>query len=328
MAKRKALGRGLEAMIPTDPQVEAAQTSDVRIDKIEPNPYQPRLDWDDEKAVKALEELSASIKEHGVIQPITVRKMGNKFQLISGERRWRASKMAGLKDIPAYVREANDEQMLEMALIENIQREDLNAMEIALSYQRLINELGIKQEEVAGKVGKDRTTVTNYLSLLKMSPALQQAVRKDDISRGHAIAIRGLKDENLETRTTDLVVQRSLSVRQTEAMTRLLRGLPEKLLRMRLLDVVEEKSLSVKQAEAVAKAISSEAAKAKEQKEPAAMPSVDDILLRKAQNKLGDKFERPIKIQQKKDGTGDIVISYDNANDLSVILSILDISMD
>lgn len=329
MAKsRKALGRGIDSILPTDPQMEAAQTAEIRVDNIEPNPYQPRLDWDDEQAVKALEELSASIKEHGVIQPITVRKMGSKYQLISGERRWRASKMANLKDIPAYVREANDEQMLEMALIENIQREDLNAIEIALSYQRLIDELGIKQEEVAGKVGKDRTTVTNYLSLLRMSPSLQNAVRKNEVSRGHAIALRSLKDEQIEERMLDLVRHQALSVRQTEALTRELRKLPEKLMRLRLLDQMEEKGLSVKQATSLAEKIKQESEKAKAEPSVSPIPSSDEILLKKAQHKLGDRFERPVKIQQKQDGTGDIVISYQNANDLTIILSLLEISLD
>ncbi|HYG21127.1 MAG TPA: ParB/RepB/Spo0J family partition protein, partial [Ohtaekwangia sp.] len=191
MSKKKALGRGLSALLsdsPTDeklevdispgtptaspPEVPANGMTEIPIAEIEVNPFQPRTHFDQ----SALEELAESIKVHGIIQPITVRRLSlHQYQLISGERRFQASKLAGLTSIPAYIRSANDQQMLEMALIENIQRENLNAIEIALSYQRLISECNLKQDELGERVGKNRTTVTNYLRLLELPPDIQIA---------------------------------------------------------------------------------------------------------------------------------------------------------
>ncbi|MEQ1587234.1 MAG: ParB/RepB/Spo0J family partition protein, partial [Cyclobacteriaceae bacterium] len=202
MSKKKALGRGLSALLSDTPDTEKLDVdvsspigshktsgdsiNEISLSQIETNPFQPRQHFDKE----ALNELAESIKVHGIIQPITVRKLShNQYQLISGERRFQASRLAGLKAIPAYVRTADDQQMLEMALIENIQRENLNPIEISLSYQRLISECNLKQEELGDRVGKNRSTVTNYLRLLKLPPDIQIAVRDHRISMGHARAI-------------------------------------------------------------------------------------------------------------------------------------------
>ncbi len=201
MSKKVALGRGLSALLSDTPTEEKLETevaapnalneangaiNEIPVAEIETNPFQPRQYFDEE----ALNELADSIKVHGIIQPITVRRMArHQYQLISGERRFQASKRAGLQKIPAYVRTANDQQMLEMALIENIQRENLNPVEIALSYQRLISECNLRQEELGERVGKNRSTVTNYLRLLKLPPDIQIALRDNKISMGHARAI-------------------------------------------------------------------------------------------------------------------------------------------
>ena len=189
--KRNALGRGLSALLDNTAEGTtdnfsgakglAGSVNTIFLNQIESNPFQPRVDFNED----ALRELSESIKQQGIIQPITVRKMGHdRYQIISGERRCKASRLAGLESIPAYVRIANDQGMLEMALVENIQRENLNALEIAISYHRLMDECNISQEELADKVGKDRTTVTNYLRLLKLPPQIQTAVRDGKITMG------------------------------------------------------------------------------------------------------------------------------------------------
>jgi ParB family chromosome partitioning protein len=191
--KRKALGRGLGALLEDSNSGQRGEDrinsdvnvvgsiNEIHVNDIETNPYQPRTEFDKE----ALDELAVSIKIQGIIQPITVRKLGNnKYQLISGERRLQASKLAGLENVPAYVRVADDQQMLEMALIENIQRENLNAIEIALSYQRLITDCNLKQEELGDRVGKKRTTVNNYMRLLKLPPDIQAGIRDKKISMG------------------------------------------------------------------------------------------------------------------------------------------------
>jgi ParB family chromosome partitioning protein len=185
--------------------------------EIETNPFQPRQHFDQE----ALNELAESIKVHGIIQPITVRKLSDhQYQLISGERRFQASKIAGLKSLPAYVRTANDQQMLEMALIENIQRENLNPIEISLSYQRLISECSLKQEELGERVGKNRTTVTNYLRLLKLPPDIQIALRDNKISMGHARAIINIDDPGSQLFIFKKIISDDLSVRAVESMAR------------------------------------------------------------------------------------------------------------
>lgn len=233
MSKKKALGRGLNALL-SDSNVEdrlevdipttsssasspSGGTLEISMNHIEVNPFQPRTHFDQE----ALQELADSIKIHGIIQPITVRRLArDQYQLISGERRFQASKLAGLKTIPAYVRSADDQQMLEMALIENIQRENLNAIEIALSYQRLISECSLKQEELGDRVGKNRATVTNYLRLLKLPPDVQIAVRDNKISMGHARAIINVENPDQQLYIFKKTLAEDLSVRKVEELVR------------------------------------------------------------------------------------------------------------
>jgi len=198
--------------------VEAATTMQrIRVADVEPNPKQPRRDFDEQ----ALNELAASVKMHDQVQPITVTSIGNgKYRLISGERRWRAAKLAGLADVPAYIRQANDHELLELALLENLQREDLNAMEIALSYKRMMEELNHTQEEVAERMGKERSTVANYIRLLKLPPDIQVAVRKGEISMGHARALVNVDTVDKQLFIFNEVRSKSLSVRQTEELVR------------------------------------------------------------------------------------------------------------
>lgn len=238
MSKKKALGRGLSALLsdhtpedkldvdiqsPATPSKPAATSgiAEIPIDEIEVNPFQPRTHFDQ----AALQELSESIKIHGIIQPITVRRLtANQYQLISGERRFQASKLAGLKAIPAYIRSANDQQMLEMALIENIQRENLNAIEIALSYQRLISECSLKQDELGERVGKNRATVTNYLRLLRLPPDIQIAVRDNKLSMGHARAIINVENPEQQLYIFKKTLTEDLSVRKVEELVREVSG--------------------------------------------------------------------------------------------------------
>lgn len=227
-AKKQALGRGLSALlaIPESEEENNNNTgtvvgaiASISVDLIEANPFQPRTEFEE----KALNDLSASIKHQGIIQPITVRKIGHdKYQLISGERRLRASKMAGLEEVPAYIRFATDGQMLEMALVENIQRENLNAIEVALSYQALIDECKLTQEQMSEKVGKDRTTITNYLRLLRLPAEVQLDIRDDKISMGHARALITLEDFEKQLFITKQIVENGLSVREVEKMVRII----------------------------------------------------------------------------------------------------------
>ncbi|MFA8449954.1 MAG: ParB/RepB/Spo0J family partition protein [Bacteroidales bacterium] len=222
-SKKHALGRGLQAILES-PQTDITSRdisgefvvgaiAEISIQKIEPNPFQPRTEFDQ----KMIEELAESIKEQGIIQPITVRKLGfDQYQLISGERRLRASNHAQLTTIPAYIRVANDEQMLEMALIENIHRQNLNPIEIAISYQRLLEECNLTQEELSLKVGKNRSTVSNFIRLLKLPPNIQIALKNNDISMGHARALINIEDKNLQNKIFRLIILKKLSVRQTE----------------------------------------------------------------------------------------------------------------
>ena len=222
---RRALGRGLDAILQS-PETDitskdisgdfvACAIAEINIDLIETNPFQPRTEFDE----SALRELAQSIKEQGVIQPVTVRKLGhNKYQLISGERRLRASKMAGLAKIPVFIRVANDEQMLELALIENIHRENLNAIEVAISYQRLIDECSLTQEEVSEKVGKSRSAVANFLRLLKLPAEVQIAIRDGHISMGHARALINVPDKEQQLKLLQQIVDGEMNVRQTEEL--------------------------------------------------------------------------------------------------------------
>jgi ParB family transcriptional regulator, chromosome partitioning protein len=223
--KRSVLGRGLGALLQdtesvTNPQ-EVLQVlssiNEIDLDSIEVNPYQPRKDFDQE----ALQELAESIRVQGIIQPITVRQLSrNQYQLISGERRLQASRIAGLKTIPAYLRTANDQQMLELALIENIQRENLNAIEIALSYQRLISECNLRQEDLGDRVGKNRTTVNNYIRLLRLPPEIQIALRDNKLTMGHARAIINIENPEARLLIFKRIMEEDLSVRRVEELVR------------------------------------------------------------------------------------------------------------
>ncbi|RYY32391.1 MAG: ParB/RepB/Spo0J family partition protein [Sphingobacteriaceae bacterium] len=298
--KRKALGKGLSALLNDsievnqpkrpNPVTETAETADglgsiseIKIDHIEVNPFQPRTEFDDQ----ALAELSDSIKKQGLIQPITVRKAGaNKYQLISGERRLRASKLAGLINIPAYIRTANDQQMLEMALIENIQRENLNAIEVALSFQRMIDECNLRQEELGERVSKNRSTVTNYLRLLKLPPAIQASLRDGQISMGHAKAIINVDDPAKQLFFHQYIIQHDLSVRKTEEMVR------------------DMQRNSVK----------------KEGKQPEPL----SYQIQKIQDDLATKFSTKVKLKVNGQGKGTIEIPFLSDDDLGRILEMLD----
>lgn len=221
MAKKNVLGRGLGALIDGADTYFAKEVgssiNEIDISKIVANPFQPRTKFDEE----ALNELAASIKEFGIIQPITLRKIdGDQYQIIAGERRFRASKIAGLNTIPAYVRTADDEGMLEMALVENIQREDLDAIEIALSYQRLIEECKLTQENLSDRVGKKRSTVTNYLRLLKLPARIQKGIVEKTISMGHARALVNISDSEMQLMIYDEIIKNEFSVRKVEEIVR------------------------------------------------------------------------------------------------------------
>ena len=226
--KKPALGRGLSALLEnhkTDITTKqlgenapiVGSVSMIKIKNIETNPFQPRTNFEE----IALQELSDSIKHHGIIQPLTLRKLGyDKYQLISGERRFRASQMSGLLEVPAYIRVADDQAMLEMALVENIQREDLDPMEVAMSYKRLIDECNLTQEALSEKVGKQRSTVTNFLRLLKLPAPIQKAIRDREITMGHAKALINIDNEDRQLAIFALALEEELSVRQIEALAR------------------------------------------------------------------------------------------------------------
>ena len=292
--KRNALGKGLSALLDnaeTDitskhegASYPPGNVSSIPLGQIETNPFQPRTDFDQQ----ALEELAASIKEQGIIQPITVRKLGyDKYQIISGERRFRASKIAGLDSIPSYVRVANDQRMLEMALVENLQRNDLNAVEIGISFKRLIDECNLTQEELSDRIGMNRSTVTNYIRLLKLPPEIQLAVRDNTISMGHARAILGV----------------------TEITRQLL-----------LFKLAVEKKLSVREVEELARETGNNASKKKGNVSPGNKLSFE---YEKIQNVLSSHFGTKIHLRRNAKGNGTIVIPYENDNDLNRILELL-----
>lgn len=234
--KKQALGRGLSALL-KDPHNDIQSAKDKNADKvvgniveldldtIEVNPFQPRTSFNKE----SLNELATSIKELGVIQPITVRKLGfNKFQLVSGERRYRASKLVGLTHVPAYIRIANDQESLEMALVENIQRQDLDPIEIALSYQRLIDDIQLTQEEMSDRIGKNRSTIANYLRLLKLDPIIQTGMRDGFLSMGHGRALIGIGENDLQLKVYEQIIKEQLSVRDTEKLVKSLTSKTQK----------------------------------------------------------------------------------------------------
>ncbi len=298
-AKRPVLGRGLNALLKDSEKVknenktvsEVSNINEILIENIEANPFQPRTHFDQD----ALKELAESIKVHGIIQPITVRKLSEgKFQLISGERRWQASKLADLKLVPAYVRTANDEQMLEMGLIENIQREDLNAMEVALSYQRLITEFSLKQEQLGEKVGKNRTTVNNYLRLLKLPPDIQAALRDDEISMGHARALINIENTEDQLSIFKKIEKEDLSVRKVEELVR------------ELSKGKEKKEIPVKETVAT-KSINAE--------------------LQQLQTKLSSHFGTKVAVKGEEGNKGEIKIPFVSVEDLNRILDILNVHL-
>lgn len=297
--KKTGLGKGLSALLDdTDtvqgskPQQITAPSSGpslgsinhVKITQIEVNPFQPRTEFDEQ----ALHELADSIKLQGLIQPITVRKAGqNSYQLISGERRLRASKLAGLTEIPAYIRTANDQQMLEMALIENIQRENLNAIEIALSYQRMLDECNLKQEELGDRVSKNRSTVTNYLRLLRLPPAIQASIRDGQISMGHARALINVEDADKQLFIHREIISKQLSVRKVEELVRDLQN------------VANRKNTNTK------------------------APAMS-FQYQKVQDDLASKFGTKVKLKVQGKGTGAIEIPFLSEDDLNRILELLD----
>jgi len=285
MAKRNALGRGLGALIDDAGQehiVTADAVNEIDIDKIEANPFQPRTIFNED----ALEELAKSIKELGIIQPITVRNIeNNKFQLISGERRLRAAQLAGLKKIPAFIRFADDQGMLEMALVENIQREDLDSIEVAISYQRLIEECKLTQESMSERVGKKRSTISNYLRLIKLPAEIQLGIRDKQISMGHARALVNIENEKTQLKIYYKIIDEGLSVRKTEDIIR---------------DVNRPKS--------------------KSQKEKVRLPEEYEQL----KNHLADHFSTTIDFKRNNKGSGKIVIPFKSDEDLERIMGIID----
>ena len=293
--KRNALGKGLSALLDnsvtensqepiTGTSVLAGNISSIRISQIEINPFQPRVEFNE----AALKELAESIRQQGIIQPITVRKMGyERYQIISGERRVRASRMVGLEIIPAFIRIANDQAMLEMALVENIQRENLNALEVAISYQRLLEECHISQEQLSEKVGKDRTTVTNYLRLLKLPPQIQFAIRDNLITMGHARAIIAVNDIGMQLKIFKDILTQDLSVRKVEELVR------------------ESTPAKNKKANKESKPI--------------------DVDIRHLQERLAGRYETKTEIKQKGNGSGQLIFSYYSLDDLHRLIELLEV---
>lgn len=305
---KPVLGRGLSALIPRatptdvvlrhehEPGEKRSEGQSERVlheidlNKIQPNPYQPRMDFDQ----RALDELKQSIVQKGLVQPVTVRRSRDgKYQLISGERRVRAAREAGLKRVPAYIIEVkSDEEMLELALIENLQREHLNPIEVAISYERLIKECQLTQEEIAQKIGKDRTTVTNFLRLLKLPDAIQQSVRKGEITMGHARALINLVDEKTQLRLWRRIVKHDLSVREVEEIVR---------------------------------RIGTSATAKPKATPPSQTPAGTDLVLENIASKMRHILGTKVKIHAKENGKGEIVIEYYSPEDLERIIDLFTI---
>lgn len=293
--KKPALGKGLSALLENASTDITSKSNDkavlgniamIRIDQIEANPFNPRTHFEEE----ALQELASSIKEHGIIQPLTVRKVDvDKFQLISGERRFRASQLAGLEEVPAYIRLANDQAMLEMALVENIQREDLNAIEVALSYQRLIDECSLTQEQLSQKLAKSRSSITNFLRLLKLPAAVQSAIRDGLISMGHARALVSAGNEARQTALLKAVIEEEWSVRQLEQAIKT-GSEPE----------TEEKSVRNKDKKT-------------------------DISLEQDQFRhvLAERISAKVDIKKSSNGSGKLIINFDSDTDFNRIIELL-----
>ncbi len=289
--KKRAMGRGLGAILSAESKSTINSATDtgaeklvgnmveVALEDIYPNATQPRTYFDE----TALQELAQSIRNLGVIQPITLRKDGDKFEIISGERRFRASKIAGLKSVPAYIRLVNDQELLEMALVENIQREDLDAIEVALTYQRLLDEIGLTQENLSQRVGKERSTITNSIRLLRLSPDIQQAIRAGEISAGHGRAIISIEDEKNQQELYNKIIKEGLNVRQAEKAASEFKN-PKK--------VVTKKEVE--------------------------LPNH----LRKVQKSLSDVLDVAVEIKSSGKGKkGKIILDFNNEEELSKILS-------
>ena len=284
-SRKSALGRGLNALLQDSHLVTHKSTAnalqEIPLQHIQVNPFQPRKDFDSE----ALQSLSQSIQQHGIIQPLTVRKLkADQYQLIAGERRLQAARTAGLTRVPAYVRIADDQQMLELALIENIQRENLNPIEIALSYQRLLTECQIKQETLGTRVGKDRTTVNNYLRLLKLPPDIQIALRDQKISMGHARALINVASVSTQLQLLQEIIDQGLSVRNVEARVRALT----------------------------------------QPTPPRAKPTPADPKLQKLGHQLTNQLGTKVKIQATPQKKGEIKITFANARELERIVGLLE----
>lgn len=292
--KKRAMGRGLGAILSAESKANVNTATDegadrfvgniveVSIDDISPNPGQPRTHFDQD----ALESLAASIRALGIIQPITLRKDGEKLIIISGERRFRASKLAGLKTVPAYIRLTNDQEMLEMALVENIQREDLDAIEVALTYQRLLEEIGMTQDILSQRVGRERSTITNAVRLLRLAPEYQNAIRSGDISAGHGRALLSLENEEQQQELFKKILAEKLNVRQAEQMAAQLKG--------------------------------NKKGPAKKVSKP--LPNH----LRKAEQELTQFFELPVMVSSNARGNkGKVVLSFSDEEELNKILKIL-----
>ncbi len=286
MGKRNALGRGLGALIDDADNLKesGAGINEIEISQIEVNPFQPRSKFNEE----TLEELSLSIKEIGLIQPLTLRKIGEgKYQIIAGERRFRAAKMAGLKKLPAYVREAEDDGMLEMALVENIQREDLDAIEIAFSYERLIEECNLTQGQLSSRVGKKRSTIANYLRLLKLPAIIQKGIRDKQITMGHARALVNIKDPENQVFIFNEIVKNDFSVRKVEEIVR---------------------------------GLNPDAGKTEKRKSSSVMIPKEYLSLK---DKLTSYFKSPVNFSVNSRGKGKIIIPFNSKNDFDRIVEIL-----
>lgn len=292
MAKKSALGKGLSALLQDAAEevkprggTSSALQEELRLSDIRPNPNQPRTIFDEE----ALQELAASIKSIGIVQPITVREVeGGKYEIVAGERRFRASKLAGLETIPAYIRKVEEESMLELALIENIQREDLNSIEIAISYQRLIDECNLTQDALSERVGKKRTTISNYLRLLRLPAPIQLAIKNREISMGHARAIINIEDPETQNMIFEQILKYDFSVRKVEEIVRELMQ-PEE---------------------------------AKEKKVEKKREPIGDYI--ELQSHLARYFDTKVDLKRNEKGRGKIVISFKSDSELERIVELLD----
>jgi ParB family chromosome partitioning protein len=317
MADNSALGKGLNALIPSEKQEQPSETdggedvsesqlyqfedgtrmlgrvAEVAVDRIRPNPYQPRQEFNDE----TLDELAASIDELGIIQPITVRALGDgQFEIISGERRLRAARRAGLDRLPAFIRKASSEEMLEMALVENVQREELNPIEVALGYQRLMEECGLTQEAVAEKVSKSRATVSNFLRLLRLPPRVQAALRDKEVAMGHARALIAIDDEEAQVELLEETIAEDLSVREVERRARNWHD--------------EQEAPDDEPAEA-------------EDAAPSGPPDREELQLDDYRSKLRSRFSTQVQIHHKSDGEGSVEISYYSEEDLERLVELM-----